>query len=390
MDPGIPVFGSKGSSVHVQEMIRALRRQKVEIRLITANAGGNDLSNRQNLVVHQLSAAPNSDPGARERAALAANSNVHEYLRRTGPYDFIYERFALWSFAGMEHARAAGIPGILEVNAPLIEEQARHRVLVHKALAERAARRSFRAASSILAVSAEVADWVSVYPEAAGRIHVISNGVDTERFHPDVPPAVDRKPDSFTIGFVGTLKPWHDLDTLVDAFQQLHDRYSDVRLLIVGDGPRRKHLKDTLAARHLLKSAQLIGAVNPSEVPAWLTSMDAALALYPDLDHFYFSPLKVYEYLAAGLPVVATNIGKLGGVITHGENGFLCPPGDTAAVVSALETLRKDRDLRERMGKSARALVSKAHTWDAVAKRVLELAAPNESSHGIAAEGAGC
>ena len=142
----------------------------------------------------------------------------------------------------------------------------------------------------------------------------------------------------------------------------------------MGDGPEREELVRDLAARGLSGSAILCGAVPPAEIPGLLASMDAAVAPYPPIEPFYFSPLKVFEYMAAGLPVAASRIGQLGAVIRDGGNGLLLPPGDAGALSGALERLCGDRALRIRLGRAARATVLEEHTWEAVAGRILRLA----------------
>jgi glycosyltransferase involved in cell wall biosynthesis len=102
--------------------------------------------------------------------------------------------------------------------------------------------------------------------------------------------------------------------------------------------------------------------------------MDVAVAPYPNLTRFYFSPLKVYEYMAAGLPVVASRLGQLEGLIRHGINGLLCPPGDAAALADTLAGLRADPGLRRRLGETARATVLRQHTWEAAVGHILCLA----------------
>jgi glycosyltransferase involved in cell wall biosynthesis len=102
--------------------------------------------------------------------------------------------------------------------------------------------------------------------------------------------------------------------------------------------------------------------------------MDVAVAPYPKLAHFYFSPLKVYEYMAAGLPVVASRIGQLENLVKPDANGMLVPPGDTAKLAAAFERLQADPELRARLGRAGRELVMREHTWDAVAQRILRLA----------------
>ena len=384
-DAGVPVFGTKGSSIHVQEVIRALGRTGAEVTLFATRLDGRPPADLRDIFVHPLPALPPGEPAVREPAALAANGALRAALTARGPFDLVYERYALWSYAGLEYAREAGAPGILEVNAPLIEEQARHRVLVNRDAAERVAARVFAAAHALVAVSPGVAAWLSTYPGLQTRVHVIPNGVDPDRF-----PAArfaqrpaSREGGSFTVGFLGTLKPWHGLDVLVDAFARLHARNFDCRLLIVGDGPERRRIEAAIAERKIGSVVRLVGAVTPDQVPEYLAAMDVGVAPYPDLADFYFSPLKIYEYMVAALPVVASRIGDLDQVVQSEVTGLLCPPGDPAALAATLERLRGDAPLRRRLGDAARASVLAGHSWDAVVAQILELAGlgPSTATH---------
>jgi len=375
-DPGVPVFGCKGCSVHVQEMLRALQRHGAGVDVFAARVDGAPLSGLEPLQIHHLTPVRDGDPASHAAAIAGLNNELAGALARAGPYDLIYERYSLWSFAAMEHAAVAGIAGLLEVNAPLIEEQAAYRGLRDAAGADRVAARAFRAASALLAVSVEVAAWLERRGAARGRVHVIPNGVDAERFRPDVRPTAPGPPGSVTVGFVGSMKPWHGLDVLVEAFDRLHQRVRDTRLLLVGDGPARAAICADLAARELGEGVvHCTGAVDPLEVPGFLTSVDVAVAPYPAASGFYFSPLKVYEYMAAGRAVVASRVGQLEGMLRHDVSGLLCPPGDAAALAAALERLQGAPAVRARLGRAARAHVLRGHTWNAVAARVLELAA---------------
>ena len=373
-DPGVPAFGRKGCSVHVQEVVRALRRTGARVELFAARLGGEPPADLRAARVHRLPAPAGDDPAVRERTALAANDDLRTALDAEGPFDLVYERYSLWCFAGMEYARRADVPGLLEVNAPLVEEQAAYRGLCDRAGAERVAERVFAAAGALAAVSREVAAYLARFPAARGRIHVVPNGVEPDRFPPALAPSIPADPGTFTLGFVGTLKPWHGLPTLVAAFDLLHRRHPDTRLLIVGDGTERAALEADLVARGLAGAAVLTGAVAPQHVPGLLASMDAAAAPYPDRPDFYFSPLKLYEYLAAGRAVVASRIGQAAEVIDHGTNGLLVPPGDAAALAAALARLRGDPGLRTRLGQLARMTVADSYTWDAVARRLLGIA----------------
>lgn len=373
-DPGVPVFGRKGSSVHVQEVIRAMVRHGADVTLFANRFDGEAPPDLASIAVETLPQAPKGDPAEREQRLLAGNLELSDRLRARGPFDLVYERYSLWSHAAMEHAAASGVPGVLEVNAPLIEEQANHRDLVDRPAAEDVARRVFSAASVIAAVSEPVRAYVESYPATSGKVMVVPNGVNPERFPEEIDPAILPEPGTFVVGFVGTLKRWHGLPVLVDAFERLHTMDSGMRLLIVGDGNERDALEADVAARGLQQSVTFTGAVAPADVPAYLASMDAGVAPYPDLQDFYFSPLKVFEYMAAGLPVVASDIGQMTDAITHRVTGMLCAPGDATALADALGELRVDHDLRLSMGKAARSTVLKQHTWDGVVSQVLDAA----------------
>jgi glycosyltransferase involved in cell wall biosynthesis len=377
-DPGVPVFGCKGSSVHVQEMLRAFQRQGARVDLFAARVDERPASEFDALPVHCLPAIRDEDPPDHAAAVAALNHELAAGIERAGPYDLIYERYSLWSFAAMEQARAAGTPGLLEVNAPLIEEQALHRGLRDVRGAVRVATRVFQAATALVAVSAEVAAWLERRPSARGggrRVHVLPNGVDPERFRPDVRPAAPGPPGTFTVGFVGSMKPWHGLSVLIEAFARLHHDDAATRLLVVGDGPEYAGVRADLEARGLTSAAVFSGAVAPSAVPGFLTSMDAAVAPYPDSKRFYFSPLKVYEYMAAGRAIVASRVGQVAAVIQHDVSGLLCPPADPAALAAAFARLRREPDLGARLGRAARTMVLQEHTWDVIAAKVLALAA---------------
>ncbi len=368
-DPGVPVFGRKGCSIHVQEVVRAFTRLGHQVTLFARRWGGEpaeDLAGVGCVGLAKVSVAG----GEREAELAAANRALPELLAAHGPFDLVYERYALWSSAALRWANRSGLPGVIEVNAPLVEEQVRHRALHNRALAEAISREALVAARQVVAVSSGVARWLEDEGVDPGKIEVIANGVDADRFAPEFR-ADCAEP---VIGFVGTLKPWHGLEVLVDAASRLKAQGLPFRLLLVGDGPERAALEAALAERGLTTQSELTGAVDPAEIPGLLARMDLAVAPYPDLEGFYFSPLKVMEYMAAGRAVVASRIGDIDGLVRHGETGLLCPPGNPAALADALAALIRDPAQRTRLGRAARAHALAELGWNAVAKRILALA----------------
>lgn len=375
-DPGIPVFGTKGASVHVQEVIRVLLGAGHTVELFCRRSGGSPAgplaraTDEGRLLTHRLKRVTGGDLADRERRLTHADAEMRSALAaaagRRG-FDAVYERYSLFSRAGTAYAAAHGIPSVLEVNAPLPLEQARHRGLVHVAEASTVARDVLAVATAAVCVSEPVAAWAR---RQSPRAHVVvePNGVDTDRIRPA--PRSGRRP--FTVGFVGTLKPWHGTETLLEAFGRVVPAVPDARLVLVGDGPQAEPLRRLAHERGLADAVTFTGSVAPSEVPGWLGAMDVAAAPYPAPEmsgETYFSPLKVLEYMAAGLPVVASAVGQLTDLVCHERDGVLVPASDPAALAAALTQLAAQPQRRHRLGRAARQTVEQARTWGQVVRR---------------------
>ncbi|MED5331057.1 MAG: glycosyltransferase family 4 protein [Planctomycetota bacterium] len=281
--------------------------------------------------------------------------------------DFIYERHALNNTAGLRAARSLGVPLFLEVNSPLAVEQETYGSLTFQRWAERCEKRVLCGADHVLCVTRVLADMligVGVSPE---RISVIPNGVDLS-LYPDPGGAGGERA---VVGFTGFFRPWHQVEGLVDSLAE-GILPLGTQLLLVGDGPSMPQIQSRVTDRKLDDSVEMTGAVSRSEIPPLLKKMDIAVqpAATP-----WASPLKLFEYMAAGLAVVAPDQENIREVIAHEENGLLFDPGDPEAMPSAVARLAEDRLLREELGKSGRATIeSREFTWLANACRLEELA----------------
>lgn len=361
-DPGIPVFGTKGASVHVQEIVRAFRARGDDVTVYATRRGDAVPDDLADLDV--VTVGVEKGPAAvREQHVRAAAGQLADLATETRP-DLVYERYSLFSGAGARVHRRTGAALVVEVNAPLIDEQREHRSLVDEAGAIATTRTTFEAAEIVSCVSPPVADWVrTTCPGAHDRVRVVGNGVNTARIRPV---AVEDRP--FTVGFVGTLKPWHGTDLLLHAFAAGEP---DWRLAVCGDGPERERLEKLAADLGVAERTAFTGAIAPGEVPAFLAGLDVGVAPYPPSADHYFSPLKIYEYLAAGLPVVASALGTIPQIVEDGRTGLLVEPGDPAAITRVLNALAADPALRRYMAQAARAEAEAHHDWTAVLDRTL-------------------
>ena len=361
VDPGIPVFGTKGASVHIQEVVRELIARGHDVTVHATRIGDDVPADLADLRVVPVKVAK-GDPAARERAQQDASAEMVTRILADGA-DLVYERYSLFSTVLARVTAASDAVGVLEVNAPLIDEQKKHRDMVDENGAWAALRAQVHAAAATICVSDPVSAWVRRHTDG-DRVHTVANGVSVTRILPQP------EDDDVVVTFVGTLKPWHGTSVLIDAAGMAREPWT---VRVVGDGPERAAL-EAQAAR-LGVDVDFRGAVAPEEMPAHLAGSAIGVAPYPasveDGDQ-YFSPLKVYEYLAAGLPVVASSVGQLPGIIT--DEGVLVAPSDPAALARALDRLAADPESRRAMGAKARERAVSDHSWSGVVDSILGLA----------------
>lgn len=375
-DRGVPAFGTKGCSLHIQEVIRAMRNKGVELSLFAAASGDQCPNDLANVEFHKVRHTKIRDRSLREQSDIRDNDETIRQLSRYAPYEFVYERYSLWSHAGMSYGHQHGLPTILEVNAPLIEEQKKYRSLCDEQAARYISQICFDHADTIIAVSDHVADYLNEFAEARGKVHVLPNGVNVDTIKKRaLPHAQNHKT---TIGFVGTLKPWHGVDLLIEAFSLVLRLHPECHLLIVGDGPEKQKLESLVHQLNIDSSVTFTGAISPENIPSYYQQMDIAVAPYPKQPAFYFSPLKIYEYMAAGLPTVSSNLGQINTILTHGESGLLYDAEHPEALLFSLSYLIQNRTVRETLGRRARLEAENKHSWSLRVQSILSLAGVSE------------
>jgi glycosyltransferase involved in cell wall biosynthesis len=393
-DLGVPVCGNKGASIHVRELSRALQKLGHEVLIVCGRRGGCAPKGFNVPLVEfppeGLAASVASTPGGNGglatpravRAAMYARSlpaRALPVLRDFRP-DMLYERYALNGTAGLALAAELGIPHVLEVNAPIVDEELAHRGLTSDASVRALEQTIVTHATRIVAVSEDLKRWLVGVGVEEDRITVLANAVDPARFEVQAEKREDARRRLGADGrpivvFVGTLKPWHHPGILVRALGVLRERNVAPRLLLVGDGPEREGLEALAREEGLSPMLTFTGSVDHDEVPAYLAAADVAVATYHPDSGRYFSPLKLFEYLAAGLPVVAAELGDIPHCVRRGETGLLYPPGDAQALADAVATLIADRERAVAHGRNGREHVLRHHTWRSNARALAALAA---------------
>ncbi len=382
-DRGVPIRGHKGAAVHVRAMVDAFAELGHRVTLLTPRPGPEDGPAPRGRLVHvPMPPAPTeiADPvaarEARSQAVVPALFQRAQEVLAQEPHSLIYERHSLWSDVGARLAETTGVPFVLEVNAPLREEAARYRQLTDPHRARQVERRQFQAATAIAVVSEPLREYVIRQGAAPERVHVLPNGVDPVRFHPAVRGGAIRHRyglgGKIVVGFAGRARPWHDLPTLFRAFRRLWMEDPRYHLLLVGQMP--PDLPARLAVLGLDEAVTLTGPVPHHQVPEHLAAMDVAVSPHADLEDFYFSPLKLYEYLACGVPTVAADLGQSARLLWDNQAGLLYPPGDDQALARCIRWLVTHPAEARQLAWQGAVRVLEDHTWQGNARQVLRWA----------------
>ncbi len=300
-------------------------------------------------------------------------------LRALPRFDLLHEHNGLFSVGSALACARAGKPYVLTFSAdPIMEMDLTENPLggLHRETAERMAAMTYRRADAILCVSrAAQSALVERWGVASQKIKVMPNAVDIELFHPGAAPV--RVPEVLAAGggpvvaFLGGFQPWHGLELLLESFARLLASGRRAKLLLIGDGPVRSEVEDRLQLLGLASHAHITGLIPQREVPGMLALADIAVIPYPRLpQELWFSPLKLYEYMAAGKAILASGDGQIAEVLVDGQTGLLHPPGDVDAMLSGLIRLVDSPELRRSLGEHARRQAEASFSWEVYARRL--------------------
>ena len=372
--------GRHVEGVHIRGVVNALRELGHQVQVISFP--GADPEHEQSPKAAppgagRLAAAVAQLPGVVfEMAELGYNAitllRVNKAMRTFRP-ELIYERYSLFLWATVWLARKRGVPIVLEINDSALVH--RVRPLRLKGWSRRIERWCMHNCTGLVFISSYFRDQaVAAYGDIAPSV-VSPNATDTTRFDPA---RFDRQrlrnergiADRVVCGHVGAFAHWHGMAALVEAIAPRMHEQPELTLLLVGDGVDFDAVRHTAASHGLDQRILLPGRVPHEEIPAWIACMD--YAILPDSNE-YGSPMKLFEFMAMGVGVVAPDYAPVVEVIEDGKTGWLFPHRNMAACVEQVLALTNRRAEQSYIGMAAREHIVRARQWRNNAEQILGL-----------------
>jgi glycosyltransferase involved in cell wall biosynthesis len=311
------------------------------------------------------------------------SSEVRKYIGDR-KISFVYQRYSLNNYSGVKLAQRLKVPFVLEYNGSEIW-MSRHwgKPLKYETLTKRIELLNLSVADVVVVVSQPMRDELVMRGIDAEKILVNPNGVDPDRYSPDIDGSHIRAQyhlDGRTVlGFIGTFGKWHGAEILAEAFGRLLQEFpayrERVRLLMIGDGLMMPQVKERLQKLGALEAATLTGLVPQEQGPAYLAASDILVASHvpnPDGTPFFGSPTKLFEYMAMGKGIVASDLDQIGEVLKHDYSALLVKPGNVESLMLGLKKLIDDEQGRLKLGKAARQEVVARYTWKEHTRKTIE------------------
>jgi glycosyltransferase involved in cell wall biosynthesis len=365
IDQTVP--GTKGGSVHVAAVAEGLAALGHEVTALITPGNGAPRPSAVRWV-------PMPPPFGSTHLRMARAGAIGQLARGIRP-DAIVERYHNFGGEAIRSAAAMNAVAVLEVNAPVVDHAGSSKALVDRALLVQPMRRWREHLCSLADVI--VTPNAAILPPGipAERIRVLEWGADTERFRPGAEgqtPYVRLQTTTVAI-FAGAFRSWHGAIHLVEAIKILRARGErNVGAVFVGDGSELPRVRQ---AAEGIDTIIFTGALPHDRMPAALAGADIGVAPFDTGAHaplslgFYWSPLKIFEYMAAGLPVVAPAVDRIPSLVADGREGVLYglpqEGGSHGERLADALTKLADVALRKKLGDAARERAVRDYSWAA-------------------------
>ncbi len=374
-DLGIPVLGRHGCSTHVRETCHALRKAGHEVTVLCSLLGGDQTLGEG--LDFEIVKPPQSKKMGYDLRNLWHNLAIYKRAKKIveeKKIEAIYERFSLYSVAGIWTSNHYKLPRILEINAFMTVEHAEK--LHWPWLAKKIEKHIAQSTPSVIVVSQPLKDTLMDMGVPAHRITIMPLGVDLTHFTPDAPgaSAVREKfglVGRYVIGYVGALTGWHGIRLLYDMAQMIRKERDDFTIFVVGGDKvrlekHRRKVEEAGLGDHLL----FVGSVSYEQVPDYIGAMDVALV--PDTNH-WTCPTKMFEYQASAVPTIAPKYPAILKAMDDGKEGLLFEPKNVKQAVQRILSVADAPDKRREMGKAARDRVSAMRSWNNNVNQIIEM-----------------
>lgn len=377
---------SSGARTHIRELTRGLsalghtvvvehRHRIAEAARGSLGQGTSAPARRRARLRHSL--APYLHESACLIRAFRGLVAERKLMQKEKP-DVVLTRTSLHQFSSLVAARRCGVPIVFEVDAPVGYEYRKysdHYFLI-PGFAEWLESRMLSGADGLFVVSNPLKKHFVGRGVPEHKIRVVPNGVDISRFRPEAgDPEIRERfgAKSVILGFVGSFARFHGIDQLREAIDFLAPIRPNTCFLMVGGGKLSDKVREHCLQRGLSSRVHFTGHVPAEEVPGLMAAADVLIAPYEAQDFFYFSPIKVFEYMAAGRAIVAARIGQIQEIIRDQVDGILYDPSIPGALGKQLLDLVDRPALRSRLGQAARRTAEQEYTWQASAEGVAAL-----------------
>lgn len=322
------------------------------------------------------------------------NFKVIRHLKDIKDTQAIYQRFSGESFCGAYLAQKNNIPFILEFNSSEVWKLQNWsqtsspiknfiKKYIQLPVTKRIEKYNLEKASLIVVVSQVLKDNLVKSGIAPNKILVNPNGVDLQKFEGLKDGKTIRQQlniaNKTVVGFIGTFGKWHGVVEMAKAIVQFFDRFPSqqekVHFLIIGDGKLMPEVKAVIEASPYRHLVTLTGKVPQSESPKYLSACNIFLSPHipnPDGTKFFGSPTKLFEYMAAKRPIIASNLDQIGDILNHLDTAYMVEPGNVTALANAINDLVNNRELQKSLAKNAYQLAQAKYTWDAHVAKILE------------------
>ncbi|HTM24016.1 MAG TPA: glycosyltransferase [Vicinamibacterales bacterium] len=358
-----PVPGTRGGSIHVAAVAEGLAALGHDVTALVSPGRGE----RNRSSVRWIELPP---PLGSSRLRLARAGTIARLAAEMRP-DAIMERYHNFGGEAIRAARRVHATAVLEVNAPVVDYRGSTKALADRALLVQPMRRWREHLCRLADLIVTPAPAILPPGIPPSRVRVLEWGADTDRFAPGAhgqPPFVRMDVTTVAI-FAGAFRSWHGAIHLVNAIRVLRERgRKEIGAVMIGDGPE---LPRARRAAEGIDTILFTGALPHERMPAALSGGDIGVAPFDVASHaplslgFYWSPLKVFEYMASGLPVVAPAVDRLPSLVTDGREGVLYNPSDHAAALADALIRLTDVPLRKRLGAAARERAVRDYSWAA-------------------------